>query len=357
MKRVICAIMVIAMVLVPVFAFAEYAPLEKGAKGEAVSELQTRLKELGFYSIAIDGDYGNGTVNAIKAFEEYNGLPQTGIASVELQALLFSDEAKGIPTPVIDIVDVGMKEDYGTYYAYPKISNNTEDTIDAVTVMIKWYNPFNERMMNEPFKLDDAIFDYYKPEYGLYYEWGTMDIASIKIAPGKSLKIKGNQGLYMESAVPHNSIALVKMAAVRYHTTDGRIVVIPENEQCWRGSDGSLEVIEFENNLQEKPELTPEMRETAASFRLGITTYPVGNFVAKDLGLPMGGAYVQIVDSNSIADFAGIKAGDVILKIGDIYVTSGDDIEIAKGMMSDTEPADVLYYRGGEELHTEFTMQ
>ena len=357
MKRVICAILALAMVLVSASAFAEYAQMEKGAKGEAVSALQTRLKELGFYSIAVDGDYGNGTVNAIKAFEEYNGLTPTGIASVELQTLLFSDEAKGIPVPDVDIVEVGMKQNYGSYYAYPKFTNNTESTIDAVTIMIKWYNPYGERMMNEPLKLADAIFDYYKPIYGLSYEWGTLDISGIKIAPGKSFKIKGSQEIFLESAVPHNSISLVKMAVVRYRTEDGSIVSIPENEQCWRGSDGSLETIEFENNLQEKPEMTSEMTEIAGSFRLGITVYPVGNFVAKDFGLPVGGAYIDIVDENSIAEYAGIKPGDVILKIGDLYVVDGDDIEIAKGLMNDTDPVDVLYYRNGQECHTEFTMQ
>ena len=47
-----------------------YTELSKGSKGDEVKALQTRLFELGFYNISIDGDYGNGTVNAIKDFEE-----------------------------------------------------------------------------------------------------------------------------------------------------------------------------------------------------------------------------------------------------------------------------------------------
>ena len=70
-----------------------YEPLEKGAQGDAVKALQQRLFDLGFYNIAIDGDYGNGTVKALQAFEEYNGLESTGVASAQLQALLFSDQA------------------------------------------------------------------------------------------------------------------------------------------------------------------------------------------------------------------------------------------------------------------------
>jgi len=73
---------------------SQYTLLEKGSKGDEVKALQTRLFDLGFYNIAIDGDYGNGTVKALQAFEEYNGLEPTGIATPRLQAFIFSDRAK-----------------------------------------------------------------------------------------------------------------------------------------------------------------------------------------------------------------------------------------------------------------------
>lgn len=67
-----------------------FTTLQIGCNGIAVKDLQSRLSELGFYSIAIDGDYGNGTVKAVKAFERANGLEETGIATVELQELIYS---------------------------------------------------------------------------------------------------------------------------------------------------------------------------------------------------------------------------------------------------------------------------
>lgn len=87
----------------PTLDTSNYSELSKGSKGEAVESIQKRLFELGFYSKAIDGDYGNGTVNAIKEFEEYNGLEQTGIATPEFQAYLFSDNAKAKPVSVASI--------------------------------------------------------------------------------------------------------------------------------------------------------------------------------------------------------------------------------------------------------------
>ena len=54
--------------------------LKSGAKGEAVKELQRRLKELGYYNNSIDGDYGAKTVVAVKAFQKKNGLTADGVA-------------------------------------------------------------------------------------------------------------------------------------------------------------------------------------------------------------------------------------------------------------------------------------
>ena len=88
---------------VPELDSSNYTELTKGSKGDEVKALQTRLFELGFYSIAIDGDFGNGTIKAIQAFEEYNGLEQTEIATPEFQALLFSDNAKSKPVPVTSV--------------------------------------------------------------------------------------------------------------------------------------------------------------------------------------------------------------------------------------------------------------
>ena len=59
---------------------ADDGSLKKGASGEAVKELQTRLKELGYYTSFVDGDYGDRTVTAVKAFQKNNGLTQDGVA-------------------------------------------------------------------------------------------------------------------------------------------------------------------------------------------------------------------------------------------------------------------------------------
>ena len=57
--------------------------LRKGSTGSAVKDLQTKLKKLGFYNASIDGDYGDTTVAAVKAFQKKYNLTADGVAGSE----------------------------------------------------------------------------------------------------------------------------------------------------------------------------------------------------------------------------------------------------------------------------------
>ena len=49
-----------------------------GDNGNAVKKVQRKLKNLGYYSGSIDGDYGSGTKTAVRDFQKKNGLNVTG---------------------------------------------------------------------------------------------------------------------------------------------------------------------------------------------------------------------------------------------------------------------------------------
>ncbi len=65
-----------------------------GDTGDAVKKVQKRLKALGYYSGSIDGDYGNGTKNAVKAFQKNNGLNVNGNVNSATLKKLNSSGAK-----------------------------------------------------------------------------------------------------------------------------------------------------------------------------------------------------------------------------------------------------------------------
>ena len=70
-----------------------YEPLSYGRRGDAVTELQQRLTDLGYLNDKVDGIFGPRTRYAVMLFQDYNGFITTGIADREMQELLFSDDA------------------------------------------------------------------------------------------------------------------------------------------------------------------------------------------------------------------------------------------------------------------------
>jgi N-acetylmuramoyl-L-alanine amidase len=51
-----------------------------GSTGTEVRQIQTRLKQWGYYKGSVDGIYGTATKNAVIAFQKKNGLTPDGIA-------------------------------------------------------------------------------------------------------------------------------------------------------------------------------------------------------------------------------------------------------------------------------------
>ncbi len=83
--------------------------LQWGDSGDAVKQLQSRLKELGYYTSTLDGIFGSGTYKAVRAFQTRNGLSVDGKAGPTTLAKLYSDSAIGAedeeagesaPTPI-----------------------------------------------------------------------------------------------------------------------------------------------------------------------------------------------------------------------------------------------------------------
>ena len=74
--------------------------LKNGVKGDEVTLLQRRLKELGYYMGEVDGQYGPGTEGAVILFQQQHGLTADGITGEGTRTALFSETAQTfIPTP------------------------------------------------------------------------------------------------------------------------------------------------------------------------------------------------------------------------------------------------------------------
>lgn len=85
--------------------------VRSGDKGQIVRDIQTVLKEKGFYSGSISGTYDTKTVTAVKNFQTANGLTADGISGEDTQKLLFgtagedsapTEEPTATPAPSLE---------------------------------------------------------------------------------------------------------------------------------------------------------------------------------------------------------------------------------------------------------------
>jgi len=73
--------------------------LRQGSRGERVKQLQSRLKELGYYSGEVDGDFGSATMRAVKSFQKQHALDADGIVGEKTWSILNSDTAQPFEPP------------------------------------------------------------------------------------------------------------------------------------------------------------------------------------------------------------------------------------------------------------------
>ncbi len=106
--------------------------LSKGAQGQEVKDLQTRLSALGFYPGKIDGVFDEGTEEALVAFQKANQIVENGMLDENTRQVMYSVNAKPYSSPdtvpsdaVVDHYEMQEVErsrrvldHYETYYTY-----------------------------------------------------------------------------------------------------------------------------------------------------------------------------------------------------------------------------------------------
>ena len=84
---------ILSLIICCVFTESTAFALSKiGSRGQEVTNIQTRLKNWGYYNWSVDGIYGWRTANAVKEFQRKNGLTADGIAGPATLAKI------GLPT-------------------------------------------------------------------------------------------------------------------------------------------------------------------------------------------------------------------------------------------------------------------
>ncbi len=169
------------------------ASISAGSQGDAVIRLQTRLKELGYYSGAVDGIAGSGTEKAVKAFQKKNGLSQTGAADAATQAALYAASAvaanaTATPKPTATPTTIPTNPPAAVSASFPFITHTT-----ASVNLRKGASTSTQRLLTVPKGAEITVLaisgDYLHITYQGKEGYIVSDYAAVpaQYAPGQAL--------------------------------------------------------------------------------------------------------------------------------------------------------------------------
>lgn len=85
---------VVNILIISIVQSAEAASYKKGSSGSVVTQIQTKLRDWGYYKGAVDGIFGSQTEAAVKLFQQKNNLTVDGkVGTQTLAALGISDSS------------------------------------------------------------------------------------------------------------------------------------------------------------------------------------------------------------------------------------------------------------------------
>ena len=206
--------------------------LEKGSTGSDVKELQTKLKKLGYYDAYVDGDYGDTTVAAVKAFQKKYNLTADGIAGKETLKKLDSayknaDSAKDVDSLRMGdsgsaVKDLQTKLKKLGYYDGTVDSTFGSGTYAAVKAFQKKYNLTADGVAGSETlkKLDSAYKNADSDKDDDSLRKGATG-SSVKDLQTK-LKKLGFYNAYVDGSYGDTTVAAVKAFQKKYNlTADG----------------------------------------------------------------------------------------------------------------------------------------
>lgn len=97
---------ILALLMVSIMAWPAQAgdygtkDLKMGSQGQAVTQLQTDLSTLGFYTNSIDGRFGQKTHDAVVAFQKSQGLKTDGLVAAKTKAKLKEAVTGMVPSSI-----------------------------------------------------------------------------------------------------------------------------------------------------------------------------------------------------------------------------------------------------------------
>ena len=138
-------------------ASTDYTGIKRGSSGQAVKDLQQRLKDLGYYTGKVDGTYGESTIVAVRAFCLQNYVTMSNDVTPEIQKRLYSNRAEYFLEPYVPLVigpfakwDKPVTADSDVGFFYTQLVNLSKDrTIRGYELYYYFTNVWGEKIAGE----------------------------------------------------------------------------------------------------------------------------------------------------------------------------------------------------------------
>ena len=318
----------------------KYRNLNVGDSGDDVLAVSERLYELGYMSAKNAKKITKEHQTAIKSFQKVNGLTQDGNCTAELQAKLFSANAlnkKGATVSAKDALDITKasvkpSNKGGGTISYT-IKNTTGQKIDAFNLSMRLYNTYGERFLLGSTVTDMTLTD----------ELTIFDFAEERAT------FKKNESIQFSGTLGDYYFAGVMIAVSAYHIEGGETVRIPQDQLHWYGFGKGVST--GYQPLLVTP-LSDGEKEQAANWESGVDGLYVDAEIAKQYNVREG-FLIQQLTPGSLMDTAGLRAGDVLLAIGDVRVFGTTSIDRALSRLSAGQAVTVLFFRNGTVYQTQ----
>ena len=332
--RLICVLLTLAILLSGACAAAaeeDYEPFSAGARGQNVKRLQRRLKQLGYYSDRLDGDYGFRTLYAVSGFQSRSGLPVTGAADRDTLIAVYSAAAKPVPgkVPAVEITRCAMDGPLITV----SFRNNTADAVDRILFHVCAYDETGRplALISGPASVGA----------GIPGPW-TYDAAPLR--PGASVTTDVDPG-----ASWSEDVRSVSVFVAEYHTAPG-VTYRYGPDQLWlvhNGDHGGY--MEYPSDDLAPASLPDEPLSQAQGLLSGVSRIDIYPQMRNAYSLPAG-CLMTVVAENSPFFRAGLRAGDVILSLDDTSALAAFSLENACLRLLNDEPVTVRLFRDGAEI-------
>ena len=357
MRKALAIFFAAMIIFSTAMAEVTYVQLKRNEKGDAVTNLQERLKELGYYTAKITGKFDTPTETAVKAFEKANGFKQDGVASIDEQKLLFSADAKAKPTPTpkptkkptptpkptrtpkptatpvpmaraLQLTKVSFRNNASYFSLSVTLKNLGEVPIGEFGLRYRFYNRYGER-----------VYEYVNSVEGYADEMLELKYAPNKdIAARKAITIKESYAMY-------SSADTFKVALSYFRRNTGEYIHVEEDSLIWLSSDGTSET-PYATKYYRSP--SQSILTKQQSFALGITPMFVFTGEQTRLFYKNPGRVLYKVNEGSLSEKAGLKVNDMIVSIDGIKCAEDFyAIEKANAKMADGETVELVYERNG----------